>query len=61
MKKNYCSIVLINIAFQAEAQQREFNCSDTGWRFINHDIALADIDQIDDSSLRPFPCHTIGQ
>jgi beta-galactosidase len=22
----------------------------TGWRFINHDIVLADIDQIDDSS-----------
>jgi beta-galactosidase len=50
MKKIIVFIVLINIAFQATAQQREVQLLDTGWRFINHDIALADIYQIDDSS-----------
>jgi len=48
MKKNIIIVCLVGIAFQAIAQKREIQLLDTGWHFINHDIPLTNINQIDD-------------
>lgn len=50
MKKIIIIIFLISIAFQVKAQKREVKLLDTGWRFINHDIPLTNLNQVDDSS-----------
>ena len=54
MKKTLIIISLILLAIQVNGQEktkaREVQLLDTGWRFINHDIALGDLNQVDDSS-----------
>lgn len=50
MKKIIIIVFLIGFVFQTKAQKREVQLLDTGWRFINHDIPLATINQIDDTT-----------
>ena len=50
MKKSIIIVFLICIAFQTEAQKREVQLLDTGWRFVNGDIPMTNLNQVDDSS-----------
>jgi beta-galactosidase len=50
MKNSIIIVFLICIAFQAKAQKREIQLLDTGWGFINHDIALTNINKPADAS-----------
>lgn len=50
MKKSFIIVFLICIAFQTEAQKREVQLLDTGWRFLNKEIPTTNINQVDDSS-----------
>ena len=50
MKKNIIIVLLISIAFQANAQKREVQLLDKGWRFINHDISLTELNQVNDAT-----------
>lgn len=54
MKKSIIIALLISLAFQAKAQEktttREVQLLDKDWRFLNSDIALTNINQIDDTS-----------
>lgn len=50
MKKIIIIVFLVGITFQAKAQKREIQLLDIGWLFINHDIPLSNLNQIDNSS-----------
>lgn len=54
MKKTLIIISLIFLVIQVNGQEktkaREVQLLDTGWRFINHDIPLTNLNQVDDSS-----------
>ena len=54
MKKSIIIVFLISLAFQAKAQEkttaREVQLLDKDWRFLNSDINLATINQIDDAT-----------
>jgi beta-galactosidase len=50
MKKNLFITVLICLTIQVQAQKREVQILDTGWRFLNKEIPTTHINQVDDSS-----------
>ncbi len=50
MKKSIIIVFLICLAFQVQAQMREVQLLDTGWRFLNKEIPTTNLSQIDDSS-----------
>lgn len=54
MKKSIIIVFLFSLAFQAKAQEkttgREVQLLDKDWRFMNHDIPLTTINQIDDAT-----------
>ncbi|QBN20318.1 beta-galactosidase GalB [Flavobacterium nackdongense] len=50
MKKSLFIISLMCLAFQLQAQKREVQLLDTGWRFLNKEIPTTNINQVDDSS-----------
>ena len=50
MKKSFIIVFLICITFQTKAQKREVQLLDTGWRFLNKEIPMTNINQVDDSS-----------
>jgi beta-galactosidase len=50
MKKRILIILLISVAFQIQAQKREVQLLDTGWRFLNKEIPTTNPNKVDDSS-----------
>ncbi len=50
MKKSIIIVFLICLAFQVQAQKREVQLLDTGWRFLNKEIPTTNLSQVDDSS-----------
>ena len=54
MKKSIIIVFLISLAFQAKSQEkttnREIQLLDKDWRFINHDVALSDINKPTDAT-----------
>ncbi len=42
--------ILVVFCFQAKAQVRTVELLDTNWRFVNHDINLASLNQLDDAT-----------
>lgn len=50
MKKGILIIFLVSIAFQIQAQKRDVQLLDTGWKFINKEISLTNSNPIDDAS-----------
>ena len=51
MQKFILFILTFNVvSFQAQAQVRTVQLLDTSWRFVNHDINVATLNQLDDAS-----------
>jgi beta-galactosidase len=38
------------VCFQAQAQERTVQLLDTSWRFVNHDINIVPLNQLDDAT-----------
>jgi beta-galactosidase len=51
MRKIILVISILNVVcFQAQAQERTVQLLDTSWRFVNHDINIATLNQLDDAT-----------